>query len=260
MTIVRTLASLLAFAAATTLAASVNAQSVLPADAYLGPAPWLDPAEPPPAPTIPSLPKAVASVPAINTADRTAVTSAYNTYYNLTMPAVGFTGSTVGCNAGTISLAFQEWTISRINFMRAMAGVPGSTTLDSTKDAQEQAAALIMAANNTLTHAPTSGMTCYTAAGFNGASSSNLALGTGMTDSIPLYMSDPGGGNQIAGHRRWILHSAKSSFGLGQANGSPYNAGALYVFQFGASVSVPNGHTLAAARLCSARAFPHAVQ
>ena len=98
-----------------------------------------------------------------------------------------------------------------------------------------------MAANSTLTHAPTSGMACYSQAGYDGASSSNIAIGTGLTDAIPLYMTDPGGGNQVVGHRRWILHSRKSRFGLGNANGAPYNANALYTFDFGATASVPNG-------------------
>src|SRR5262249_52804834 len=121
---------------------------------------------------------------------------------------------------------------------RAMAGVPGNTTLDTTKNANEQAAALIMTANNTLTHSPTAGMLCYSAAGATGAGSSNIALGA--TDSLPLYMDDFGTGNEPAGHRRWILHSAKNSFGMGEdTDGTPGSA--LYTFQVGSAVSVPNG-------------------
>jgi hypothetical protein len=218
------------------------ATSAHAADAWLGPAPRVDPDAPPPA-QLPQgfFPKAVSPVGAINTMDRAAVVNAYNAYYNVAMPAVGFTGAVAGCNPGSISLAFQEWTVTRINFLRAMAGVPGTTTLDTSLNPQEQAAALIMAANSTLTHSPTAAMTCYSAAGATGAGSSNLAIGTGLTDAIPLYMTDPGTGNEIAGHRRWILHSAKTRFGLGNANGSPYNANALYTFDFGAPVSVPNG-------------------
>jgi hypothetical protein len=211
------------------------------ADTRLGPAPRVDPEGPLPPQSLAPLPKAVASVPAIDTFDRAAVVAAYNTYYNVTMPAVGFTGSTAGCNPGAISLAFQEWTVTRINFLRAMAGVPGNTTLDTSLNAQEQAAALIMAANSTLTHDPDPGMLCYSAQGDTGAGSSNLAYGTGLTDALPLYMSDPGTGNEAAGHRRWILHSRKARFGLGNANGSPYNANALYTFDFGGSSSGTSG-------------------
>ncbi|MBK7660285.1 MAG: hypothetical protein IPJ28_14645 [Betaproteobacteria bacterium] len=234
------------FAIALSFAISFAAQAQMPLapdtpaeDAWLAPAPWLDPEAP--APVAPYAgPKAVIAVPAIDTSNLAAVVAAYNVYYNVAMPAVGFTGSTAGCNPGAISLAFQEWTISRINYLRAMAGVPGNTTLNGAINGQEQAAALIMAANGTLTHSPASNMLCYTAAGAAGAGSSNLALG-GFTDSIPLYMSDPGSGNEIAGHRRWILHSRKSSFGLGQASGGT-NANALEVFNSGAAApSLPNG-------------------
>ncbi|MBE0528932.1 MAG: hypothetical protein IH629_07005, partial [Thermoleophilia bacterium] len=238
----RTIAALLVLAAGS--AQAWQTEPALPGfgNAILGPAPWLDPNAPPPAPQAPSVPKAVSPVPAIDTANRAAVVAAYNAYFNVARPAVGFTGSTSTCTPGAISLAFQEWSLTRINFMRAMAGVPGNTTLDTTKNAQEQAAALIMAANSTLNHTPPSGYACWSQAGYDGASTSNLALGTGLTDSIPLYMTDPGAGNEIVGHRRWILHSRKSSFGLGQANGVTYNASALSVFDFSAPAPpLPDG-------------------
>ncbi|MBK7661924.1 MAG: hypothetical protein IPJ28_23630 [Betaproteobacteria bacterium] len=130
-------------------------------------------------------PKAVIAVPAIDTSNLAAVVAAYNVYYNVAMPAVGFTGSTAGCNPGAISPAFQKWTISRINHLRAMAGVPGNTTLNWGLNGQEQAAALIMAANGTLTHSPASNMLCYTAAG--GAPRGQFPISrSGLHDSIPL--------------------------------------------------------------------------
>lgn len=210
------------------------AREASPDDGYLAPAPWLNHDAPPP--FVPYFGReAVVPVPPIDTFDINAVVAAYNTYYNIAMPAVGFTGSAASCNPGAISLAFQEWTISRINYLRAMAGVPGNTALNSALDGQQQAAALIMAANNTLTHSPPSNLLCWTQAGYNGASSSNLARG-GFTDSIPLYMSDFGSGNESAGHRRWILHSRKGNFGLGQASGGT-NANALHVFDSSGAAS-----------------------
>ena len=179
------------------------------------------------------------SVPAIDTSNVNAVVGAYNTYYNQPMPALNATGTYVGCVPGTISSAFQDWSITRINFLRAMAGVPGNTTLDSSLNAQEQAAALIQAATGTLNHSPAPTDACYTSAGATGSGQSNLA--GGVTDAIPLFMDD--GGNTSVGHRRWILHSAKNSFGLGVIpdglNFPPFTA--LYVFQSGSAVSVPSG-------------------
>jgi hypothetical protein len=234
MTAFRLAAVVLALTATAALdARALNEKS---ADFQLGPAPRVDPAGPLPQ-QAPYLPKAVQSVPAIDTFDRAAVVSAYNTYYNVAKPAVGWTGTNSPCNAGSINLAFQEWSITRVNYLRAMAGVAGNTALDTTLNAQEQAAALIMSANNTLNHYPPNTLACWTQAGYDGAGSSNLALGS-FSDAIMLYMSDPGSGNQIAGHRRWILHSRKSRFGFGQTN----NANALYTFDFGVpQPSLPNG-------------------
>jgi Domain of unknown function (DUF4214)/Divergent InlB B-repeat domain/Bacterial TSP3 repeat len=230
-----------AHGAGTAHALTIDANAVTPDEGVtLAPAPRWNSSMVPSAPYFSS--KSVSPVAPIDTTNKSAVVAAYNTYYNLAMPALGFTGNSTSptCAPGAISLAFQEWTLTRINFLRAMAGVPGNTTLDSSLNTDEQAAALIMATNKLLDHSPPSNLLCWTQAGLDGASSSNLALGDSLTDSIPLYMQDFGGGNEIAGHRRWILHSAKNSFGLGQATGAK-NASALYVFQFGNAISVPNG-------------------
>src|SRR4051812_13088157 len=205
----------------------------------LGPAPRLDGSVPLPAPV--PLPKAVQAVPAIDTSNIVAVISAYNTYYNVAQPAMAFTGSVAGCNPGTVSTGYQEWFITRLNFVRAMAGVPGNMVNDTTKNAQEQAAALIMNANDTLTHAPTSNMTCYTQAGYNGASTSNIAIYSAGYDPLGLYMSDPGQGNEMAGHRRWILDSAHASFAVGATTNGGQETNALYAFGTGGSAAAPNG-------------------
>jgi FG-GAP-like repeat len=227
------------------LAASPSDDSALalPIDVELGPAPRYDPFSVPPAPEFGG-PKAVVPVPAITTTSKGAVKAAFNTYYNIAMPALGFTGSTATCDPGAISLAFQEWTISRINFLRAMAGVGGATALNTALNGQEQAAALYMARNSLLNHTPDPALPCWTQSVTDGAGSSNLALGTNLTDSIPLYMSDPGNGNQVLGHRRWILHSRKASFAIGEAVNGSNIANALYTFNFGLSTpATPNGIT-----------------
>ncbi len=207
----------------------------------LGPAPWRDPSLPPPPPR--ALPKATIAVPAIDTTNQGAVIAAYNTYFNVSAPPLGFTGSVSACNPGAISVAYQNWMMARLNFLRAMAGVAGNVALDTSLNAQEQAAALIMSANGTLTHFPASTMTCWTQAGYNGASSSNLAeLNQYFPDPVPLYMADYGTGNQIAGHRRWILNSPQTSFAIGQVTGGAvFDANALYVFGFTGTGSAPNG-------------------
>jgi hypothetical protein len=212
--------------------------SAAPDNFFLAPAPRMDPNLPPIIRAQAAQPKAVVSTPAINTGSRAAVKAAYNTYYNLPMPAMSWTGSIAGCVPGTISSAFQEWTISRMNFLRAMAGASGNTTLDTSLNAQQQATALIMAANNTITHSPTPVMTCYSASGAAGANSSNLEYG--VDDSLQIYMSDPG--TNFVGHRRWILYSAKGISGLGQATGPSGSYSALSVFDgSGSSPLAGNG-------------------
>jgi hypothetical protein len=206
----------------------------------LGAAPRLDPwvAIAPSA-----LPKSVSSVAAIDTSNRAAVVAAYYAYYSVAQPALGFTGNVAACNPGTISTAYQEWLVTRINFVRAMAGVPGNMVNDTTKNAQEQAAALMFAANGTISHSPPSNWTCYTSLGSAGAGSSNISVWypAGGYDPLELYMDDDGTGNEIAGHRRWILDSSHASFAVGDATDGGYEGNALYAFGQGGSASVPNG-------------------
>jgi len=47
--------------------------------------------------------RAVVPVPAIDTTSRAAVKAAYNTYFNIAAPAVGWNGTISPCNPGTIT-------------------------------------------------------------------------------------------------------------------------------------------------------------
>jgi hypothetical protein len=223
------------------LVVSLAAAASFAQDAVLGPAPRLAPgaivSQPPSAAVIEGGTMPLATVPPIDTSNRAAVAAAYNQYWNVAMPTLGWTGSIASCNPGSISAAFQDWTMTRINFARAMAGVPGTTTLNAGLNAQQQATALLMAASGTINHFPPASSPCYSASGAEGAASSNLAYGP--IDSLPLYLSDIG--NPEAGHRRWILDSSKGSFGLGQANGQAHSFNAMYVFDQSQPRSVPNG-------------------
>ena len=221
----------------------------------LGPAPWLDAAQRDALVT--PQPKAVQNVPPIDTTSQAAVRSAYNQYYNTTVPAMGWSGNVASCNAGTTSVAWQEWFVTRINFLRALAGVPGNLALNATNSANAQQAALMMSAQNNLSHAPPPTWACYTATGANAAANSNLALG-GLTDFLPLYMDDPGIGNEITGHRRWILYTQEAQVGVGNIppGGQP-GSNALWVLtNFGPPISVPNGVTWPARGYFPTALFP----
>jgi hypothetical protein len=196
--------------------------------------------------------KAVTVLTPLATGSKVAVRNSYNTYYAPAMPAMGFTGSVAGCTAGTISLAFKEWTISRVNYFRALSGLPGNVALDTnaTRESEQQSAAVLYAANGMLSHTPTNppftACTGLLAAANTAAGSSNISLGSGSStfdDVIPRYVDDPGSGNELAGHRRWILFPPQASITVGSTPaGAGWGGNALRVMNtFGARPATPNG-------------------
>ena len=183
-----------------------------------------------------------------DTFNRIAVRNAYKQFYAPAMPAMAWTGSIAGCNAGTISAAFKDWTISRVNFARAMAGLPGNITLDPITSAKAQQAALMFSANQSLSHFPDPNTwLCYTTDGADAASHSNIANSLGSSafdDVVPRYLDDSGGGNEPVGHRRWILYPPQVTMGVGSTPTGPnqWGGNALWVLSaFGARPATPNG-------------------
>ncbi len=171
-----------------------------------------------------------AAVGGLNPADRGSVVSAYQTIYsgaanNPVLSSSNWTGNVGGCKPGDTSSAFKEAVLRRINFYRALAGLP-NVTYAAGVDGQQQAAALMMAANGTLSHSPPGTWKCYSDAGKTGAGSSNLAGGNDGVNAIDAYMDDGGGNNSFAGHRRWILYPPR----LEMASGDVPGWNALYVF------------------------------
>ncbi len=147
----------------------------------------------------------------------------YNTeYLGSEISDVNWTGNTASCNAGSISTEAQTKTLLRINFYRKMAGLEGNITFDNEKNNNCQQAALMMHANGTLNHYPPDTWSCYTTAGYTGASTSNLASGSVCSKAISSYMRDSGSSNAALGHRRWILYSKAKVMGHGST--SSYDA------------------------------------
>jgi hypothetical protein len=156
-------------------------------------------------------------------------------YVGANLAATGWTGNSASCTAGLCSATMNTAVIKRINYFRRMVGLNDDCTLDSTLYQQEQEAALMMTANNSLNHNPPTTWTCYTALGAAGAGSSNLSLGFSGTGAITGFINDFGTGNERVGHRRWILHSRKKKFSYGSTS----NAMALYVFDSQTNTNVP---------------------
>ncbi|HYP16776.1 MAG TPA: CAP domain-containing protein, partial [Opitutus sp.] len=160
--------------------------------------------------------RAAATLPlSVNTSSREEVRQFYFGIYHASEGVpMNWTGSYTTGAAGDTASAYKEATLLRINFFRALAGVPAAVALNPTFNGKAQQAALMMSANNTLQHTgiPTS-WTFYTAQGAEAAASSNLALGLAGPDAITGYIEDSGANNATVGHRRWLLYPQTREMG-----------------------------------------------
>ncbi len=153
----------------------------------------------------------------VDTSSREQVRSFYNAVYASSSGVpINTSAFTSTCMPGTNSTAFQEAVLCRINWFRAMAGLPAAVTFNSGNNTKDQAGALMMSANNQLKHAgipPT--WSCFSTDGTNAAANSNLALGYDGPDAITAYIQDYGTNNYQTGHRRWILYPQTQVMGTG---------------------------------------------
>jgi uncharacterized protein YkwD len=140
--------------------------------------------------------------------------------------ASGWSGNVAACNAGDTSAEYKAAILRRINWFRALAGVPAAVQFDAGFSQQAQQAALMMAANKQLDHTPPASWLCYTSAGGQAAGKSDLTIGRTGPDAIgESYMRDEGANNAAVGHRRWLLYPQTQSMGTGDVDGaSPVNA------------------------------------
>lgn len=127
---------------------------------------------------------------------------------------MAWTGNTTTWVAGDTSEVFKNHVRRRINFYRALAGLPGDITFNPTKCTKDQQAALMFARNNNAIHNPPSSWLSYTADGAEAAANSNVTLAYYGPPAINSYMQEPGG-NVTAGHRRWLLYSRAKDMGTG---------------------------------------------
>lgn len=133
-------------------------------------------------PSFPLLVLAVATaapVPPVDTWDRTAVRDLYRSYYNVPAVASGWTGNHAGLDPGTTSPQFRDAINTRMNFYRALAGVPGDVVFTDEFNVRAQAAAFVMSRNNLSTHFPPSTSLGWSQDAAIGALRSSLYLGTG---------------------------------------------------------------------------------
>ena len=114
--------------------------------------------------------------------------------------------------------------LNTTNFVRFVAGLPDNIQLNKTYSEEAQAASLVNAINNSITHYPKKPSDMNQSLfdlGYKGASSSNLGLGyLTLTHSILSgYMEDGDYSNiHSVGHRLWILSPKLQEVGFGYVN------------------------------------------
>ncbi len=126
-----------------------------------------------------------------------------------------WSGDVGSCTPGDITASARANALRVVNLYRWLADLPPIDT-DPTRDAKAQACALMMTANDTLSHTPPPSWTCYSGDGAEAAGSSNIAS-TASVFAVDLYMVDPGNETTL-GHRRWILSNSIGPTGIGSTD------------------------------------------
>ncbi len=196
--------------------------------------------EPPAAPAARALPSAALASEAlaiqalppgglvIDTQDREAVRTFYRgVFFQSEDVPIVWTGNYAAGDAGTTAQAFRDAVALRVNWYRALAGVPANITFSDVFNGKDQQAALMMSANGLLSHSPPPSWLYYTAAGAEAAGASNLSLGNNGVRALLGQMRDNGASNSPLGHRRWLLYPQTRIMGTGDVPGGLLNTTAV---------------------------------
>lgn len=184
----------------------------------------------------------------VDTANRMESLSFYNGAFLPSEGAaarLGWTGNYAGCSPGAISPDFRRDVQRRVNYYRALVGLPADITFDAesvfnsvqpgapqvsgsiSKQWCAQSAAHMNAFSNVffdgfkISHGPTADTTaCWSAAAWNGCAFSNLTIGFFGPKAVDVYMADDNvtgdlSNNSDVGHRRWILYSRARDMSTG---------------------------------------------
>ena len=187
----------------------------------------------------------------VDTSDRNDVVAFYQSIYQASegyRDRLAWTGnytSTAAGAEGTTSAVFAGDVERRLNYFRALCGVPanvrvntGSTVniqaadtykpdASTTKAAAAQRSALMIARtypnNGGLSHNPPQSNTAWTAAAWNANKNGNLALGFYGPGAVDAYVQENVIGisnwNVDVGHRRWLLSHWSTDFATGDTPG-----------------------------------------
>ncbi|CAN5148693.1 hypothetical protein BH11ACT2_BH11ACT2_21660 [soil metagenome] len=175
--------------------------------------------------TVAISPAGLATAAGVNPKSKASVAAGYLSRY---APAIatpsGWTGSASTCSKGIESPLSKSATLSAVNYVRSLAGLRPAK-LDSSLNSKALAAALVYRAQGDIAHNIPTNWPCYSADAAKAGTKSNIALGYSGAQTVTGYMDDAGAGNELAGHRRWILLQATTKIGTGSTD----NTNALYV-------------------------------
>jgi hypothetical protein len=173
----------------------------------------------------------------VDVTNRNDVISFYQNIYTASKyysHVIQWSGDIYQCNEGTLSPAFIDLMRRRVNYYRALVGVPANIVMNdnstivtsdkffpdagptTTKALAAQQAAQILALdfNARLTHEPDDGFSCFSEVGGNGCYFGNIARGVYGPQAINEYMREDEF-NEQAGHRRWLTYNRASNFATG---------------------------------------------
>lgn len=165
--------------------------------------------------------------------DRESARAWFNTWWPRTYgEPLGFTGDpTRGVN-GDISPAARNQMHLRINLYRRMAGLE-AVGIDAFGNTAAQAAAVLNAANDDVTHTPPTTWKFYTQLGAQGSLGSQLT-GYAGPEGIFDLIADGGPNNAATGHRGTLLEPQLTAVGIGASEPIPRSsltsAGILAVY------------------------------
>jgi hypothetical protein len=169
----------------------------------------------------------------VNGASREEVRQFYNAIYPASDGiSIDSSANVADCDPGTNSAAFQDAVLLRINWFRAMSGIPADVSFSASENAASQAGALMISANTNLQHIEIPDTwECFSVSGTNAAAVSDLALGLNGPDAITGYMWDYGSENAQVPHRRWLIYPQTQVMATGDvpAEGKNLAANATWV-------------------------------
>lgn len=172
-----------------------------------------------------SLPDALSGF-SVDTTNRRDVLAYFNCVYSASegyADRIQWTGGSVsGLQPGTTSTTFKNDVLRRVNFYRALVGLPADIILNTTKSGKDQDAALLFSRNNAISHFPATESPAWiglSATGIEAAASSNIAYGYYGPGAVDGYIKDIGDNNVVVGHRRWLLYPRQAEIGTGDIPG-----------------------------------------